>query len=198
MLLPYDPSRHTELIAALHFKALGWTANSRLGESHIRKIYRGLAELPSTFGFVWMEDRQLVGYALGSMNSAEARRKIQSVYTMWDVLRIMIGSLTNPLNFVYAFESVFVIPRYLKKCGTAVEWIAWNADKSHPKYRTASIQCYYALRKYYAANGETMFIAQGERRSRESEAVLYADPNITKKVFFQNIIYLITVKGRST
>jgi hypothetical protein len=197
MLIPFDPGKHTEMIANLHFDALSWSTNSQLGREHILKIYKGLAELKSTFGFVWIHEGKLVGYVLGSTDYVEARDKIRAVYSRGDIFSLILKSFKKPLYFFNAFETVFVIPKYLKKLGTKAEWIAWNTDKSHPKQRTASIQCYYALKKYYAAHGYTHFIAQGERRSKESEAYLYADKSIEKKMFFQNIIYVIRLKTKN-
>lgn len=191
MLVPFNPAEHTELIAELHYNALIWSTNSQLGKNHILKIYQGVASVPSTFGFVWMDEGKLVGYALGSMNYIEARAKIKSAYRFIDILKLMVKSFAKPLYFINAFETVFIIPYYLKKCGTHAEWIAWNTDKSHLKHRIASIQCYYALKKYYVEHGQSHFIAQGEKRSKESEAYLYADKSIRKKIFFQNIIYII-------
>lgn len=194
MLLPFDPEKHTEMMADLHFKILGWSTNSQLGRGHIVKLYKGLAESPSIFGYVWVHEGEMVGFALGSMNYNEARNSIKSVYTIQDILKITVRSILKPLYFINAFETIFIIPKYLKSLPTRAEMMAWVTDKSHPKQRTASIQTFYALKKHYKQKKQTHFIAQVEIRSKESEAFLNADKEVVVKEFMVNAIHLIKIK----
>lgn len=191
MLIPFETHKHTKLIADLHYNALSWSTSSQLGKDHILKIYKALSELDNTFGYVWMHENELVGYVIGTTNYAEARAKIKSAFSYKDILKIILKSIFKPIYFVNAFETVFIIPKYLEKCGTKSEWLAWNTNKAHPKHKIAAIQCYYALKKHYLKNNEKKIIAQIEKRSKESEAFLLTTKDIIKKHFFQNKIYLI-------
>lgn len=194
MLIQFNPVKHTEMIADLHFRVLGWSTNSQLGRGHIGKLYKGLAEASNTFGYVWIHEGLLVGFALGSMDYEEARKSISSVYTIKDILKITVKSIFKPLYFINAFETIFIIPKYLKKLHTRAEMMGWVTDRTHPKQRTASIQTYYALKNHFKNKGQTHFIGQVEIRSKESEAFLKADKEIVIKQFLVNAIHLIKIK----
>lgn len=191
MLIPFNAEKHTVLIADLHYKILSWSTNALLGKKHIFKIYQGLASLPSTFGFVWMQEDQLIGFALGSTNYLEARNKITSLFTFTDMLKILMNSFSNPRNVINAFDNMFLIPSYLKKCHARAEWLAWITDISHCKARVAAIQTFFALKKYYAENGYSHFSAFVDKRSRESNAFLEGIKEARKKEFIQNNIYIL-------
>jgi len=191
MLLPFNTEEHLKLVAELHYKALPWSTNSQLGKEHIYNIFKALADLPSTFGFVWMHEGQMVGFSIGSMDYLEARKAIRSSYSTKNIVQLIIKSLLKPLYFIIAFETVFVVPQYLKRCGTKAEWIAWSTDMTNPKYPIAAIQCFLAIKKYYAKHGQPYFIAQGERRSERSAAFLSKIKNIKKKYFYTTVVYIL-------
>jgi len=196
MLKPFNSEEHLELIVDLHYKILPWGTNSRLGKPHIFNIYQALTNLPSTFGYVWIYEGELIGFSLGSLDYSEARAGVKSVYGWKEIFKLLVNSFAKPLYLINALDTVFFIPPYLKKCGVKAEWLGWITDKSQGKSRVAAIQCYYALKKHYADHGHLYFIGQIEKRSKFSAAFLDRSKNIRRKSFLQNYVYLIDSHAR--
>jgi len=191
MIIPFNQKEHLNSIVDLHYKELPWSTISRLGKGHLFTVYERITNLPSTFGFVWIIDDQVIGFTLCSLNSKELRKTIQTSFSIKDLKNILKLSIEEPGFIISALETKFIIPFSLQKIDTNAEWIAWVVDRSHPSSRRAAIECFFRTNIFFREKGQLFYIAQGDKRSKESNPFLNMIKNVEKKSFFRNNLYVI-------
>jgi hypothetical protein len=191
MIVFFNQKQHLQSIVDLHYKELPWSVNSRLGKEHLFEIYKKITNLPSSFGFVYVVNEQIVGFSLFSTNNIEMRNALEESFRIKDFIKILKLSFAEPNILIYAIESKFITSIYLKKFETKAEWIAWIVDRDHPLSHRAAIICFFRTKKFFREHNQPYFVGQIDKRSKESNKFVGMMKKIEMKKFFYNNVYCI-------
>ena len=68
--------RDADDVARLHHAAMGESLWARLGVPFLSALYRGLVDVPSFLGFVYVEDGEIRGFIAGSLDTGAMYREV--------------------------------------------------------------------------------------------------------------------------
>ena len=105
--------RDAAAVAHLHHAAMGDSLWARLGEPFLGALYRGLVDVPSFLGFVYVEDGEVRGFIAGSTDTAGMYRELMHRRGAFLAPFVGLGLLRRPSVALRLLET----GRYGEKSG---------------------------------------------------------------------------------
>lgn len=191
MVIPFEPEKHLQAVANLHYKMISWSTIAQLGVKHIYEVYKNLTVLKNTFGYVWIDKNgNLQSFLLATTDSNEARKEIMSTFSIKDIFKMLLLSFKSPKNFLSMVDSLLFIPQFIKKSKTNAEWICWFSDTTEKNQSIGVLKIFYEMKKHFLELGIKSFIAQGDKRT-DSHLFLERLKGVKRKSYLQNYMFLL-------
>lgn len=147
-------------IVELHERVLAWSINGRLGRRHLTTMYLALFEGADIVAYLVERNGQLLGFLLATTDYSCARSRTRSALGWRGALRILAGALARPADWIDIFETVFVVPRLMRRTGLSAELLAWVADPKLSLGRVAGYECMMAGLAELRRRGHPKCLAQ--------------------------------------
>ena len=108
MIVPMK-REHAARVAEIHCAALAGDFLPSLGKEFLTVFYQGVFDLGVGFGFVVMEDNQLVGFVLGSADTSSLFKQIMMSKTLALGWRVFLALCRHP-KLIFNVLETFLYP----------------------------------------------------------------------------------------
>lgn len=175
-------------IAIIHEKALPWSINGRLGRTHLADLYELLLSGSDSLGHVALHKGNIVAFQVSSTNWMLVRQRLRQI-ALSNKIKMALGCLSHPSDFIALFEAAFLIPRAFAKTGVSAEILAWAAAPDNPIAAIAAQRCLLHSISELARRGEAYCLGQMQKpNARPMASLLRLHPEIVSRYIRNDVL----------
>ncbi|MFH1456496.1 MAG: GNAT family N-acetyltransferase [Patescibacteria group bacterium] len=112
MIIPLT-EEYIDRVVILHKKVLGHTLNSKIGSWFLKKLYyQTLNNKKNGFGFVYIENKQILGFISFCIDQKKLSRQIKQNISFYEKIKILTFLITHP-NLLNKFIKNILFENFL-------------------------------------------------------------------------------------